>query len=229
MAKNKHYGPRGAYVLARAGRNKRLRRIGEQLSRKARATARDVAGTHEGGTNEITTRNQFHRNVFREEGAENIAGWFLATCIWLVASALLAGPAIALAWLAYGCTFYAVPKLPRLKQRWGYIAAVITLIAVVVVHIFFPPADTTHTVVRAYIYLQLLVAPLWFSRLVRQRGWQAVQVSQPVTTTVTTPRATPQRVQPIQQVAHVDESPSDPQPQLVVAPRALNKNKFKNN
>ncbi len=117
---------RGAYVLARAGRSPAARRRGERLMIRGRRVDSEAAGARDFAITDATTRNLFHRCVFREEGAGNIIGWFAVTVLWMGLVLMLIGPALGFAWAIYGI-WYTLrdypfgpqpdPNLPETSKR----------------------------------------------------------------------------------------------------------------
>lgn len=167
---------RASWVLTRAGRSPAARRRGEKLMASARRQDRHSANAGDSAYSEVTTRNVFHRNVMREEGAANVIGWFSWTVIWMTAVALAIGPAIVLAWAIYGVWYRLTPRLGHLRAA-PLLGAATTALLVGFAIIWFAAGESSLTL-PAYLLLQLVVGLVWAAWLTRAYGWQAVSARQ---------------------------------------------------
>lgn len=165
---------RASWVLTRAGRSPAARRRGEKLMAAARRQDRHSANAGDSAYSEVTTRNVFHRNVMREEGAANVIGWFCWTVIWMTAVALAIGLAIVLAWAIYGAWYRLTPRLGHLRAA-PLLGAAITVLLVGFAIIWFSADGESSVSMPVYLLLQVVVGLGWAAWLTRAYGWQAVK------------------------------------------------------
>lgn len=166
---------RAAWVLARAGRRPGARRRGELLALRARRDERDMVGAGDSALTDVATPGLFRRSVMREEGPANIIGWFVLTVSWMFWVGVFAGPAIALAHLAYGLWWTLVPRVGRLRRMPLLVAAVVT--AGLSVALWGPlVGDGWRTrVLAGYLMVQVVAGLALAAWLVHARGWAAVR------------------------------------------------------
>lgn len=183
---------RSAWLKARAGHRLGARRRAEQLAVTARQHERLEAGVGDSAFGEVTTRNVFYRSVHREEGAANLAGWFVWTLIWMSATYVLVGPALLIGLGAYGLWWRKVEGWGRMRsmpyfKAAGAVAAV--GVAILTAHSLLATEGVTQILagpwqawplegdaafLTAYLWLQLMLGLVRAGWRVRAWGWPAV-------------------------------------------------------
>lgn len=192
---------RSAWLKARAGHRLGARRRAEQLAVTARQHERLEAGVGDSAFGEVTTRNVFYRSVHREEGAANLAGWFIWTLIWMSATYVLVGPALLIGLGAYGLWWRKVEGWGRMRsmpyfKAAGAVAAV--GVAILTAHSLLAtegvtqihigpwqawPLDGGPTFLAGYLWLQLVLGLVRAGSRVRAWGWPAVKRKEQVAKT----------------------------------------------
>lgn len=164
---------RASWVLARAGHSPAARRRGEKLMVSARRRDRYGVGAGDAAFAEVTTRNAFHRSVFREEGAANTMGWLTFTLMGAAVLAVLAGPAMLVSRVAYGIWWAMVPRWGRMHATPYLCLALLLCAASWLVHERTGPSGFAGFL---YVYgaAQSVLGLLWAGWLVRANGWPAV-------------------------------------------------------
>lgn len=174
MATDRWQAVRGRRVYSRAGRSPAARRRGEKLLVAARRIDRGEIGAGDAAVSEVVTPHWLRRSVFREDGAQNVMGWFMWTVTYVGFLSLVVGVGMVAGWIFYGLWWLLAPKTNGLKFIPA--AALTALLALVLSATFLLGS---HDSVGAFVFavwwrLQVVFAFGWLAFLIYAWGWPAV-------------------------------------------------------